>query len=91
MVISTRDDWNVRTNGTLEFHGRSVEDWVGADREGVIYAIGEETTVGDVTATVIATEFTRLFTAAEGRGALIQSALNGCEEFYRKKGLVIQG
>ena len=89
LVLNGRDHWGVRYNGTVEFHGRPVSDWL-SGKEGTVTKIEADTTVGDLTLTVIATEYTNLFTKAELLSEpLIKSALDGCSEYFEKQGLVV--
>ena len=88
-VLNLRPHWGVRKNGIVEFHDKAVSDWL-PGKEGTITKIKTDTTVGDLTLTVIATEYTNLFTEHELRSEpLIKSALDGCSKYFEKAGLVI--
>ena len=88
-VLKLRPHWNVRDDGIVEFRGQPVSDWLGGATSEVVAKIEADTTVGNLTPTVIVTEYTRLFTVAQGRRSLIQSALDGCSEYFQKKGLYV--
>jgi len=85
-VLKTRLHWNVRDDGVVEFRGATVSDRVAVEYPAVVTNIQADTTVGNLTVTVIIVEYSYLFTEAEGRRSLIQFAVDGCAQYFKKKG-----
>jgi len=89
-VLALRPEWRVDMDGTLRFADQRIEEWIGA-QPGVVTAISDDTTIGNVIPTVIASEFTRLFTIEEGRSDFIVAAVQGFYDLFRAEGMVIRG
>ena len=86
-ILKCRDHWEVQEDGTVEFRGKAVADWLAPEfiSQGFVTELADNTTVQVLTMTIIATEFTNLFTEEELESEpMIAYALNGCNDYFQK-------